>query len=116
MPLVDAAHAGASAFAQDDQTALEFLILEWFELVKNRKKHNRRKLREQYNESQENSPRDHPPVLRRLTYEHVEQLHHNRGHDQTDQQTLAFVPKPRAEPLVGKGIAVFEPETRVLDG
>ena len=41
-----------------------------------------RKLREQYNKSQKNSPRDHPPILRRLTYEHVEQFHHNCGHNQ----------------------------------
>ena len=62
MPLVDAAHAGAGAFAQDDQTALEFLILEWFEFVKNREKHNRRELREQYYESEENSPCDVPAI------------------------------------------------------
>src|SRR5260370_36987039 len=101
MPLVDAAYARAGAFAQDDQAALEVLGFEWVEFVKDRKKHNRRELREQYNESQKNSPRDHTPVLRLLANEHVEQFHHNCGHDQAEQQTLAFVAKPGAEALVG---------------
>src|SRR5258708_39673309 len=115
MPLIDAAHARAGAFAQNDQTALEFLIFEWFEFVKDRKKHNRRDLREQYNESHKNGPRDHPPVLRGLAYEHVEQFDHDCGHDEAEQQTFAFIPKPGAESLVGKVIAMLEPETVVLE-
>src|ERR1019366_162674 len=54
MPLINTSHARAGAFAQNDQAALEFLVLERFEFVKNREKHNRRELREQYKESEEN--------------------------------------------------------------
>src|SRR5208282_3174813 len=66
MPLVDAAHARAGAFTENDQAALEFFIFERFELVKNWKQHNRRELREQHDESEENDPGDDPPVLRSL--------------------------------------------------
>src|ERR1039457_1861360 len=115
MPLIDAANAGAGAFAQNYQAALEFFVLEWLEFVKNWKKHNRRELRGQYKESEENNPCDHPPVLRGLAHQHVEQFDHNRGHDQADQKALAFVPEPGAESLVGQVIAVLEPETVVLE-
>src|SRR5258708_36241105 len=114
MPLVDAAHARAGAFAQNDQPALEFLVLKRLEFIKNREKHNRRDLREQYNESEENSPCDHPPMLRGLAHERVEQLDHDRGHAQSDQQTLEFVPEPAAESLIGKLVAILQPETVVL--
>jgi hypothetical protein len=47
MPLIDAAHAGAGAFAQNNQAALEFFVFERLEFVKDRKQHDRRELREQ---------------------------------------------------------------------
>src|ERR1039458_6329802 len=115
MPLINATHARAGTFAQNDQAALEFFVFERLEFVKDRKQHNRRQLREQHKESEENSPRDHPPVLRSLAYEHVEQFDHDGGHDQANQQALEFVPQPGAESLVRKVIAVLEPETVVVE-
>ena len=88
MPLIDAAHACAGAFAENDQAALELFVFERLKFVKDRKQHDRRELREQYKESEEDGPRDQPPVLRRLAHEHVEQFDHNRGHDQADQRLL----------------------------
>ena len=115
MPLIDTPHAGAGAFAQNDQAALELLVFERFKLVKNRKQHNRRELCEQYQKSEENGPGDHPPVLRALAHEQVEKFDHNRGHDQADKKTLAFIPEPGGESLVGEVVAVLEPETIVLE-
>src|SRR5208283_5412150 len=114
MPLVDAANARAGALAQNDQAALEFFVFQRLEFVKNWEKHNRRELREQDKESEENNPCDHPPVLRSLAHQQVEQFDYDRGHDQADQKALAFVPEPGAECLVGQVIAVLDPETAVL--
>src|SRR5580698_9411232 len=115
MPLIDTAHTRAGAFAQNNETALEFLVFQRFKFIENRKQHDWRELSEQDDESEENGPCNQPPVLRTLTYEHVEQFNHDRGHEQTDQQTLELIPYPRTKSLVGKVIAMLEPEAVVLE-
>ena len=115
MPLVDAAHARAGPFAQNNQATLEFFVFQWFKFVENRKQYHWRNLSKQHHESEEHRPRDQPPVLRGLAHQHVEQFHHYRGHDQADQKALAFVPEPGAKLLVGEVIAVLQAETVVLE-
>src|SRR5258708_12201600 len=66
MPLVDTAHACAGAFAEDDQSALEFLVFERLEFVKNRKQHNPSKLRNNANESPKTKHHSTPPAPRSL--------------------------------------------------
>src|SRR5438309_10012260 len=115
MPLIDPSHARSSAFAQNNQAAPKFLVFERFKFIKNRKEHYRCNLGEQNHQSQENSPRRDPPVLGSLAHKSIEQLDDDGGHDQAEYESLAFIPEPRAEFLVGKVVAVFEAKLVIFE-
>jgi hypothetical protein len=72
-------------------------------------------LGKQHHESEENCPRDQPPVLLRLAHQHVKDLDHECGQKQAEQETFEFIPQPRTKFLVREVVAVLEAETVILE-
>src|SRR5947209_2165502 len=113
-PAIDTSYSGPSSLSEHHETSPQFFIFERFKFIKDRKQHYWRQLCQQYEQSHEQNPSQHPPVLRPLTDREIQQLHNDSSQNEAHQKSLGFIPQPRAEFLVRELKSTLQAKTVVV--